>query len=114
MFLQRTDNITSDLLQQLTVFGQHYNNSLLSDVILEADHQQIHAHRVVLASQSASFKAMFEVGFCISTQVICDCNCIFTGSNPDIQTKGQVCVCVCVCACVRACVRAIFQVASAL
>ena len=72
--LQRTDNMTSDLLQQLTVFGQHYNNSLLSDVILEADHQQIHAHRVVLASQSACFKAVFEVGFCISTQVICGCN----------------------------------------
>ena len=52
----------SNPLQQLTTFSQHYNDPLLSDVILEADGLQIHVHRVVLAAQSASFKAMFEVG----------------------------------------------------
>lgn len=54
--------MTSNPLQQLTVFSQHYNDPQLSDVILETDGQQIHAHRVVLASQSACFKAMFQVG----------------------------------------------------
>lgn len=51
----------SNPLQQLTVFSQHYNAPMLSDIILAAEDQQIYAHKVVLASHSASFKAMFEV-----------------------------------------------------
>ncbi len=51
----------SNLLQQPTVLRQHYNAPLLSDVILAAEDQQIYAHKVVLASHSAFFKAMFEV-----------------------------------------------------
>ncbi|KAL3139584.1 hypothetical protein ABBQ38_003903 [Trebouxia sp. C0009 RCD-2024] len=52
----------SNPLQQLTVFSQHYNAPMLSDIILAAEDQQIYAHKVVLASHSASFKAMFESG----------------------------------------------------
>ena len=68
----QASHLISNLSQQLTVFSQHYNDPLLSDIILEADdNQQIHAHRVVLASQSASFKAMFQVGSCTSRQMTC-------------------------------------------
>jgi len=42
-------------------FADLYNNALLSDVILKAGDCQVQAHRVILAAQSPSFKAMFQV-----------------------------------------------------
>ena len=65
--MQACQESLSNPLQQLRVFSQHYNAPLLSDVILAAGGQQIYAHKVVLASYSASFKAMFEVRvwFCV-------------------------------------------------
>ena len=42
-------------------FADLYNKALLSDVILKAGDCQVHAHRVILATQSPSFKAMFQV-----------------------------------------------------
>ncbi len=42
-------------------FADLYNNALLSDVILKAGEFHVHAHRIILAAQSSSFKAMFQV-----------------------------------------------------
>ena len=42
-------------------FNEHYNDTSLSDVILKAGACQVHAHKIILAAQSPSFKAMFQV-----------------------------------------------------
>ncbi len=42
-------------------FADLYNNTLLSDVTLKAGDCQVHAHKIILAAQSPSFKAMFQV-----------------------------------------------------
>ncbi len=42
-------------------FIEHYNDASLSDVILKAGDCHVHAHKIVLAAQSPSFKAMFQV-----------------------------------------------------
>ena len=42
-------------------FNEHYNDTSLSDVILKAGDCQVHAHKIILAAQSPSFKAMFQV-----------------------------------------------------
>ena len=38
-----------------------YDDAHLSDVVLKAENTKIYAHKVVLASQSPAFKAMFQV-----------------------------------------------------
>ena len=42
-------------------FIDYYNDASLSDVILKAGDCQVHAHKIILAAQSSSFKAMFQV-----------------------------------------------------
>ncbi len=42
-------------------FTEHYNDTSLSDVILKAGDCRVHAHKVIVAAQSPSFKAMFQV-----------------------------------------------------
>jgi len=42
-------------------FTEHYNDTSLSDVIFKAGDCQVHAHKIILAAQSPSFEAMFQV-----------------------------------------------------
>lgn len=44
-----------------TYYADAYNDPALSDVVLIANETRIHTHKVVLASFSPSFKAMFLV-----------------------------------------------------
>jgi len=46
-------------------FVSMYDCATFSDIILKAGSTRIHAHKVILAPQSASFQAMFQVSPCV-------------------------------------------------
>jgi hypothetical protein len=46
--------------------AQRLENTVLADVVLEADDQEFQSHRIVLASSSEYFERMFEGCFCES------------------------------------------------
>ena len=44
-----------------TSFVSFLDDPVTADVILKAGNTELHAHRIILAAQSALFKAMFQV-----------------------------------------------------
>ena len=61
----------------------------MSNVIPKADKQQIYAHNVVLTSQSASFKAMFQVRSYLQANGILNHGQHYTRI---VKTKRQLCM----------------------
>jgi len=48
-----------------------YEDDQMSDVTIKAGDTVIHAHKVVLAAHSASFKAMFQASHCARLMLFC-------------------------------------------